>query len=99
MTNIPIPIEDFIGSVQEQVLNGLHNDFTLDGSIEIEVSVSKAAQIDGKVKLFVFQAGGEYDKENIAKVRFKIRPKLVTKGLGLEIKNEKLKDAFIQRPS
>jgi len=48
--------------------------------------------------LFVFQAGGEYDKENIAKIKFKIRPKLVSVGLGVEVKNKKLKDAFVQTP-
>ena len=98
MTDDSIPIEAVIASAQDQILNGLHEDFTLDGSVEIEVSVSKAVQVDGKVKLFVFQAGGEYDKENIAKIKFKIRPKLVSVGLGVEVKNKKLKDAFVQRP-
>ena len=59
MSDDTIPIEALIASVQEQILNGLHADFTIDGSIDIEVSVSKATDVDGKVKLFVFQAGVE----------------------------------------
>jgi len=98
MTDDLIAIEDVIRSVQDQILNGLHDDFTLDGSVEMEVSVSKATKVGGQVKLFVFQAGGEYDKENIAKIKFKIRPKMVSVGLGVEIKNKKLKDAFVQKP-
>jgi len=98
MTDDSIPIEDVISSVQDQILNGLHPDFTLNGSIELEVSVSKAISIDGKVKLFVFQAGGDYDKENIAKVKFKIRPKLEKYGMGGRVKNEKLRDACVPNP-
>lgn len=98
MSDDTIPIEALIASVQEQILNGLHPDFTIDGSIDIEVSVSKATDVDGKVKLFVFQAGVERDKENIAKIKFKIRPKLMSSGLGVEIQNQKLRDTKIQRP-
>lgn len=98
MADDSIPIEVFITSVQEQVLNGLHKDFTLDGSIELEVSVSKAVQVDGKVRLFVFQAGGEYDKESIARVKLKIRPKMIQSGLDIKVQNEKLRDAFVQKP-
>ena len=97
MPDDTIPIEALIASVQEKILNGLHDDFTIDGSIDVEVSVSKAVEIDGKVKLFVFQAGGERDKENIAKVKFRIRPKLESSGLGIRMKNEKLRDERIQR--
>jgi len=98
MSDDTIPIEALIASVQEQILNGLHEDFTIDGSIDIEVSVSKATDVDGKVKLFVFQAGVERDKESIAKIKFKIRPKLQSTGMGIELQNPKLRDTKIQRP-
>jgi len=93
MTEDAIPIEELIASVQDQILNGLHNDFTLDGGIDLEVSVARATKIDGGVKLFVFNAGGEHDKESIAKVKFKLRPKLIQNGMDVKFKNEKLQDA------
>jgi len=98
MSDDSIPIEEVISSVQEQILNGLHPDFTLNGSIEMEVSVAKAVSVDGKIKLFVFQAGGDYEKENIAKIKFKIRPKMERDGLGSRVKNTKLRDAYVPNP-
>lgn len=98
MTDDSIQIEDVISSVQDQILHGLHPDFTLNGSIEMEVSVSKAMSVDGKVKLFVFQAGGDYDKESIAKIKFKIRPKMERDGLGSRVKNSILRDAYVPNP-
>ncbi len=98
MPDDSIQIEDVISSVQDQILNGLHDDFILNGSVEMEVSVSKAVKAEGKVKLFVFQAGGEYDKESIAKIKFKIRPKMERDGLDSRVKNTKLRDAYVPNP-
>lgn len=49
--------------------------YLIDGSIEFEVAVVTLKKGEGGIKIYVVNAGAEYSKEDITKIKFKIKEK------------------------
>jgi len=89
--SVDFEIKEFLESLQDQIIEGLHDDMTLKGEIDVELSIVTNKEAGGKVRVFVVDAGGKYEKETISKVKFKIRPKMENVGLATQVKNKKLR--------
>jgi len=69
-------LRDFVSSTIDSIENGLEGKkYRLTGSIEFEVAVVSLKKGKGGVKLLVVDASGEFGKENIPKIKFKIKKK------------------------
>ena len=71
-----IQLEEFIKNVLTQIEKGAEiGKRSFKDAIEFEVSVSKTEKLEGNVKIYVAQGGGEISRESIAKIRFQVFPK------------------------
>lgn len=70
-----IELEEFIRNVLLQIERGAEvGKRSFKDAIEFEVSVSKTEKLEGNVKIYVAQGGGEISRESIAKIKFQIFP-------------------------
>ncbi|MFH2061451.1 MAG: hypothetical protein ABIJ43_00540 [Candidatus Beckwithbacteria bacterium] len=70
-----IQLEEFIKNVLTQIEKGAEiGKRSFKDAIEFEVSVSKTEKLEGNVKIYIAQGGGEINKESVAKIKFKIFP-------------------------
>lgn len=71
-----IELEEFIRNVLLQIENGAEvGKRSFKDAVEFEVSVSKTEKLEGNVKIYVAQGGGEISRESIAKIKFQVFPK------------------------
>lgn len=84
-----IELEEFIRNVLLQIENGADvGKRSFKDAIEFEVSVSKTEKLEGNVKIYVAQGGGEISKESIAKIKFQVFPKYPVGSKGGFLKQE-----------
>lgn len=70
-----IELQDFIKSALQQIEIGADvRKRSFKDAIEFEASVSKTEKLQGNVKIYVAQGGGEISKESIAKIKFQVYP-------------------------
>jgi len=65
-------LSQFIENLQNQIQNGLTEKFYIKGDIEIELSVVTKKDIGGRFKILVAEGGGNFKKEELSKIKFKI---------------------------
>lgn len=65
-------LKDLVRSTIEGIEKGLKEGYSLIGDIEFEVAVVVVKKAEGGLKLLVVGASGEYTKENISKIKFKV---------------------------
>jgi len=71
----PIELEEFIKSTIEQIEKGVDLEKRwLKDAIEFDVSVSKTKKLGGGIKVYVASGEGTSEKEQIAKIKFSVRP-------------------------
>lgn len=68
-------LEEYVRSVCTNIQKGIVEGLTLDGAIEFELAVVNTKEDSGGLKLFVLDAKGHYNKEEISKIKFKIARK------------------------
>ncbi len=68
-------LEEYVRSVCTNIQNGITDGLMLDGAIEFELAVVNTKEVGGGLKLFVLDARGDYSKEEISKIKFKIAKK------------------------
>lgn len=66
-------LEDFVRSTIESIEKGLKEGYGV-GDIEFELAVVKIKKGKGGIRVFVVDASGEYGKENISKIKFRVNP-------------------------
>jgi hypothetical protein len=70
-------LENYIQSVLHGIKKGVDKvedtKFEIDGSIEFELAVIKNKKGEGKFEIFIAEMGGKYSKEEISRIRFKIK--------------------------
>lgn len=78
-----IELQEFVKSVLLQIENGAEvGKRSFKDAIEFEVSVSKTEKLEGNVKIYVAQGGGEISRESIAKIKFQVFPKYPSESKG-----------------
>lgn len=65
-------LTEFIKNVAIAVENSRVREMILKSGIEFELAVVTKIEGNGKLRIFVADAGGEYEKEVISKVKFSI---------------------------
>lgn len=71
-----IELQEFVKNVLNQIESGADiGNRGFDGAIEFEISIAKTQKLDGNIKIYVAQGGGEISKESVAKIKFQIYPK------------------------
>jgi len=67
-------LKDFIRSTIESIEEGLKGKkYSINGNgIEFEIAVVNLKRGEGGLRLFVVDASGQYGKENVSKIRFRI---------------------------
>lgn len=65
-------LENFVRAAIEGIEKGLKEGYVIAGDIEFEVAVVKIKGAGARVKLFVVDASGKYDKEEVSKIKFKV---------------------------
>lgn len=65
-------LENFVRAAIEGIEKGLKNGYGLIGDIEFEVAVVKVKEAGARVKLFVVDASGKYEKEKVSIIKFKV---------------------------
>ncbi len=68
-------LEEFINNTLANIKSGVDNRFAIDGPIEFELAVVKIKEGDGKFRIYVVEAGAKYNKEEVSKIKFKIKEK------------------------
>lgn len=82
-----IELEEFIKNVLLQIERGAEvGKRSFKDAIEFEVSVSKTEKLEGNVKIYVAQGGGEISRESIAKIKFQIFPEYPESDSGNQIR-------------
>lgn len=85
-----IELEEFIRNVLLQIENGTEvGKRSFKDAIEFEVSVSKTEKLEGNVKIYVAQGGGEISRESIAKIKFQVFPKYPDESKGKFLEQDK----------
>lgn len=67
-------LQDLVRSTIENVEKGLKQGWTVSGEVEFEVAVVQMSKTEGGVRLHVVSIGGDRKKEDVTKIKFKIRP-------------------------
>lgn len=65
-------LEDFIRSACVGIQKGMPDKFMLRDAVEFEVSVVTEKVAGGRVRILIVGASGQYKKEEICKIKFKI---------------------------
>jgi len=71
-------LKELVSSTISSIEEGMENKkgkYLIDGSIEFEVAVVNVKKGEGGIKLLVVNVGGKINKENISKIKFKIKEK------------------------
>lgn len=78
-----IELEEFVRSVLTQIESGAAvGEKGFKDAIEFEVTVSKTQKLGGNIKVYVASGGGEVNKENVAKIKFQVYPKMPREKIG-----------------
>jgi len=75
MTDEYNELDEFLKSLQENIVGGIKEGFELKGEIEVELAIVKTKKAGGKVQILVAEGGGKYEKEELSKIKFKIGKK------------------------
>ena len=67
-------IKYFIRSFLDGIHDSLEDTHQLNSDIEFELKVIKTKTVQGKFKIIIAEAEGNYSKEKISIVKFKIEP-------------------------
>ena len=65
-------LSEYLKNVQTGIQSGITEDFYLKGDIEIELAIVKTKTAGGKLRILVAEAGGNYEKETLSRIKFKI---------------------------
>lgn len=66
-------LRSYVNSTIESIEEGLKGKkYRLSGCVEFEIAVVTVKKGEGGLRLFVVDASGKYEKENVSKIRFKI---------------------------
>jgi len=68
-------LSEYLKNLQSEIQSGITEDFYLKGDIEIELAIVKTKIAGGKLKILVAEAGGNFEKETISTIKFKIAKK------------------------
>jgi len=71
-------LKELVSSTISSIEEGMENKkgkYLIDGGIEFEVAVVNVKKGEGGIKLLVVNVGGKINKENISKIKFKIKEK------------------------
>jgi hypothetical protein len=67
-------LRNFVSSTIKSIEEGLKGEkYRLSGCIEFELAVVNVKKGEGGLRLFVVDASGKYGKEDVSKIRFKIK--------------------------
>jgi hypothetical protein len=67
-------LRSYVNSTIESIEEGLKGKkYRLSGCIEFEIAVVNVKKGEGGLRLFVVDASGKYEKENVSKIRFKVQ--------------------------
>jgi len=65
-------LDEFVHSLTSQITNGMPDGYALKGDIEVELVVVSTKNAGGKFSIFIAEAGGKYQKEELSKIKFSI---------------------------
>jgi len=68
-------LKQFVQATLNDIKEGVGSEFYIDGAIKFEVAVVKVKEGSGGFRIYVVNAGGKYNKEEISKISFKVRKK------------------------
>ena len=68
-------LQDLVKSTIENVEKGLKEGWGVSGEIEFEVAVVQMAKAEGGIKLHIVGIGAGSKKEDVTKIKFKVRKK------------------------
>lgn len=71
----PKELKDFIRASCNAIQAGVGDDFKIEGSIRFSLAVINKLEKGGALKIYVATARGKYNKEEISKLEFKVRPR------------------------
>lgn len=86
----PIELQEFVRQAIREIEAGIEiGKRSLDGTINFDVSVTRTQKIAGNVKVYVLGSEGENQKENLARISFKVRPSYPSKPQSILYKEPK----------
>ena len=65
-------LDEFVNALTTKITNGIPESHYLKGEIEIELAIVSTKELGGKLSIFIAEAGGKYQKEELSKIKFKI---------------------------
>jgi len=73
MTELKGELKEFVESALDGVKSGLIKDSYISSEIEFELAVVNTKSAEGKFKIFVAEGSGKYSRDEVSKIKFKIR--------------------------